>query len=44
MSIPKNRPPLAAPKRGHYFDPVPEADKLLDGWQTVLLVMADDGC
>jgi 16S rRNA (guanine1207-N2)-methyltransferase len=25
MSIPKNRPPLAAPKRGHYFDPVPEA-------------------
>src|ERR1700704_2556650 len=25
MSIPKNRPPLAAPKRGHYFDPEPEA-------------------
>ena|ERR1700730_15655611 len=25
MSIPKNRPPLAAPKPGHYFDPVPEA-------------------
>jgi 16S rRNA (guanine1207-N2)-methyltransferase len=25
MSIPKNRPPLATPKRGHYFDPAPEA-------------------
>jgi 16S rRNA (guanine1207-N2)-methyltransferase len=25
MSIPKNRPPLAGPKRGHYFDPAPEA-------------------
>jgi 16S rRNA G1207 methylase RsmC len=25
MSIRKNRPPLAAPKRGHYFDPAPEA-------------------
>jgi 16S rRNA (guanine1207-N2)-methyltransferase len=24
MSIPKNRPPLATPKRGHYFDPAPE--------------------
>ncbi len=24
MSIPKNRPPLASPKRGHYFDPAPE--------------------
>jgi 16S rRNA (guanine1207-N2)-methyltransferase len=26
MSIPKNRPPLATPKRGHYFDPAPEAE------------------
>jgi 16S rRNA (guanine1207-N2)-methyltransferase len=26
MSIPKNRPPLAAPKRGHYFDPAPEVE------------------
>jgi 16S rRNA (guanine1207-N2)-methyltransferase len=25
MSIPKTRPPLADPKRGHYFDPAPEA-------------------
>ncbi len=25
MSIPKNRPPLVTPKRGHYFDPAPEA-------------------
>jgi 16S rRNA (guanine1207-N2)-methyltransferase len=26
MSIPKNRPPLATPKRGHYFDPAPEVE------------------
>lgn len=26
MSIPKNRPPLGAPKRAHYFDPVPEVE------------------
>jgi 16S rRNA (guanine1207-N2)-methyltransferase len=26
MSIPKNRPPLSTPKRGHYFDPAPEAE------------------
>ena len=25
MSIPKNRPPLAGPKPGHYFDPAPES-------------------
>jgi 16S rRNA G1207 methylase RsmC len=25
MSIPKNRPPLDTPRRGHYFDPAPEA-------------------
>jgi 16S rRNA (guanine1207-N2)-methyltransferase len=25
MSIPKNRTPLSTPKRGHYFDPAPEA-------------------
>jgi 16S rRNA (guanine1207-N2)-methyltransferase len=25
MSIPKKRTPLSAPKRGHYFDPAPEA-------------------
>jgi 16S rRNA (guanine1207-N2)-methyltransferase len=24
MSIPKNRPPLSTPRRGHYFDPTPE--------------------
>jgi 16S rRNA (guanine1207-N2)-methyltransferase len=26
MSIPKNRPLLSTPKRGHYFDPVPEVE------------------
>jgi 16S rRNA (guanine1207-N2)-methyltransferase len=26
MSIPKNRPPLATPKRAHYFDPDPEVE------------------
>jgi 16S rRNA G1207 methylase RsmC len=26
MSIPKNRPPLSAPKRAHYFDPAPEVE------------------
>jgi 16S rRNA (guanine1207-N2)-methyltransferase len=26
MSIPKNRPPLAGPQRGHYFDPAPQAE------------------
>jgi 16S rRNA (guanine1207-N2)-methyltransferase len=26
MSIPKSRPPLVTPKRGHYFDPAPEAE------------------
>ncbi|MEA2592132.1 MAG: rRNA (guanine1207-N2)-methyltransferase [Actinomycetota bacterium] len=26
MSIPKSREPLSTPKRGHYFDPVPEAE------------------
>jgi 16S rRNA (guanine1207-N2)-methyltransferase len=26
MSIPKNRPPLAAPQRAHYFDPQPEVE------------------
>jgi 16S rRNA (guanine1207-N2)-methyltransferase len=26
MSIPKNRPPLGAPKRAHYFDPEPEVE------------------
>ena len=26
MSIPKNRPPLAGPQRGHYFDPAPVAE------------------
>jgi 16S rRNA (guanine1207-N2)-methyltransferase len=29
MSIPKNRPPLSAPKRGHYFDPAPEVESRL---------------
>jgi 16S rRNA (guanine1207-N2)-methyltransferase len=26
MSIPKNRPLLSTPKRGHYFDPAPEVE------------------
>jgi 16S rRNA (guanine1207-N2)-methyltransferase len=26
MSIPKNRPPLPTPKRGHYFDPAPQVE------------------
>ena len=26
MSIPKNRPPLSAPKPGHYFDPAPAVE------------------
>src|ERR1700681_3971726 len=26
MSIPKKRPSLSAPKRGHYFDPAPEVE------------------
>jgi 16S rRNA (guanine1207-N2)-methyltransferase len=48
MSIPKNRPPLGAPKRAHYFDPEPEVESKrrtlhLRAGDLVLELQADRG-